>query len=77
MKKKTVVIIAIVMAAIVLALYVAVCCIYSLFDNENKTYFVGLIVFPLLPFILLFALLPNMNFKMRGPNDEKDPDNDK
>lgn len=69
MKKKTVLIIASVMAAIILALYIAVCCIYSLWTNENKAFIAGLVIFPLLPFILLLATLPSPSVKLKNADD--------
>ena len=72
MKKKTIVIIAIVMAVIILALYIAVSCIYSLFENENKIYILGLVVLTLLPFILLLAMLPTPQYKLRSPSENDD-----
>lgn len=74
MKKKTVLIISIILSVIALALYLAVCGIYSLFDNENKTYILGLVILPLLPFILLFSVLPAPHYKLKNPHENDTPD---
>ncbi len=77
MKKKTVVLIAVIMSVIILALCLAVCFVYSLFGNENKTYIAILVILPLLPYILLFALLPNLQIKLQGTTKNENSDNDK
>ncbi len=77
MKKKTVVLIAVIMSIIILVLCLAVCFVYSLFGNENKTYIAILVILPLLPYILLFALLPNLQIKLHKSTQDNNYDTDK
>ena len=63
MKKKTLFFVALVLSIVILVMNIIVCSIYSLFKQENRIYLVGLIVLPLLPFILLLAI-PNYNYKI-------------
>ncbi len=77
MKKKTVIMIAIIMSLIVLSVYVAICCIFSLFDNENKIYILGLVAFPLLPYILLLAILPTERCKLKSTSENQNSDLEK
>ncbi len=74
MKKKTLFFVALVLSIVILVMNIIVCSIYSLFKQENRIYLVGLIVLPLLPFILLLAI-PNYNYKIK--TDKKDENKEK
>jgi len=77
MKKKTIIMISIIMSLIVLIVYVSICCIFSLFDSENKIYILGLVLFPILPYILLFALIPTQWCKLKSTRKNENSDSAK
>ena len=65
MKKKSVILIAVVLSILILIANIIVCAIYSLFDQENSIYLLGLIVLPLLPYILLLSI-PTYGIKTKS-----------
>lgn len=56
MKKKSVIWIAVALSVFVLITNIVVCAIYSLFEQGNSIYLLGLIVLPLLPYVLLLSI---------------------
>lgn len=75
MKKKTVIVLSIVLAVFILILNLVLCEIYSLFSKENNIYLLGVIVLPLLPFALLLSI-PNFEIKLKGKSDKQNNDTD-
>ena len=75
MKKKTVIVLSIVLAVFILVLNLVLCGIYSLFGKENNIYLLGLIVLPLLPFVLLLSI-PSFEIKLKGKSDKQNNDTD-
>lgn len=75
MKKKTILLVALIFSVLVLIMNIIVCIIYSLYTQENNAYVLGIIVLPLLPFTLLLAI-PNYSFKLRTNKENKKMDDE-
>ena len=73
MKKKSVILIAVALSVFVLITNIVVCAVYSLFEQENSIYLLGLIVLPLLPFLMLFAI-PTYNIKPKSNETSNNSD---
>lgn len=65
MKKKSVIWIAVALSVFVLITNFVVCAVYSLFEQGNSIYLLGLIVLPLLPYILLLSI-PTYGIKTKS-----------
>ena len=65
MKKKSVIWIAVAFSVFVLITNIVVCAVYSLFEQGNSIYLLGLIVLPLLPYILLLSI-PTYGIKTKS-----------
>ncbi len=73
MKKKSVIWIAVALSVFVLITNIVVCAVYSLFEQENSIYLLGLIVLPLLPFLMLLAI-PTYNIKPKSNETSNNSD---
>ena len=73
MKKKSVIWIAVALSVFVLITNIVVCAVYSLFEQQNSIYLLGLIVLPLLPFLMLLAI-PTYNIKSKSNETSNNSD---